>query len=326
MNSPAHSDNPADRLFSVADYTRSFGADLRLRRSALRGEFHRVARGHYFPQEQWDTFRNEERYAVVVAAAAAARRSELVLSHQSAAVLHGLPFLFGPPAEVHFIVPRAAGGRSKPGIRKHAVHLDPRDITLVNGLLVTTVARTVVDLAAALDLQSAVVVADRALSADRRGHLAALATKVELYETWARMLPFRGSVRAKAVIDFATHLAGSPNESASRVNIALSGFPEPVLQHPFIVDGAEVFVDFYFPDQHKVGETDGKVKYFDPVMRDGRTPEQVLWAEKLREDGVRRQVHGFTRWPFSVSVSKVRLRTRLVEFGLPITRPTLRSW
>ncbi|TFD80984.1 hypothetical protein [Cryobacterium fucosi] len=310
----------------MADYTRTFGADLRLRRSAKRGEFHRVSRGQYFPRGQWDTLRNEERYAVVVCAAAAARQRDLVLSHQSAAVLHGLPFLFGPPSEVHFIVPRAAGGRSKPGIRKHAVHIDPRDVTVLNGLQVTTVARTVVDVAAALDLQSAVVVADRALYADRRGQRAVLATKTELYEAWARMLPFRGSARAKAVIDFASHLAGSPNESASRVNIALNGFPEPVLQHPFAVDGAEVFVDFYFPDEDKVGEADGKVKYFDPVMRDGRTPEQVLWAEKLREDGVRRQVHGFARWPFAVSVSRVRLRTRLLEFGLPITRPTLRAW
>ena len=43
------------------------------------------------------------------------------------------------------------------------------------------------------------------------------------------MLPFRGSARAKAVIDLSSHLAGSPNESASRVNIALDGFSEPVL-------------------------------------------------------------------------------------------------
>ena len=48
----------------------------------------------------------------------------------------------------------------------------------------STVARTVVDLAAALDLQSAVVVADRALYVDRVGHSAVLATKTELYEAW----------------------------------------------------------------------------------------------------------------------------------------------
>jgi len=326
MGPSAHPDNPADRLLSVADYTRAFGADLRLRRRAERGDFHRVSRGQYFPRAHWDALPAEERYAVQVCAAAAARQSELVLSHESAAVLLGLPFLFGPPAEVHFIVSQASGGRSKPGIRKHAVSIDSRDITVVNGLQVTTVARTVVDLAAVLDLQSAVTVADRALFVDRGGHAAALATKSDLYESWERMLPFRGSVRARAVIDFASHLAGSPNESASRVNIALNGFPEPVLQHPFVVDGADVFVDFYFPDEDKVGEADGKIKYFDTVMRHGRTPEQVLWDEKLREDGVRRQVHGFARWPFSISVSKGRLRTRLLDLGLPITRPALRAW
>ncbi|TFB98398.1 hypothetical protein E3O59_07340 [Cryobacterium sp. MDB2-33-2] len=55
-----------------------------------------------------------------------------------------------------------------------------------------------------------------------------------------------------------------------------------------------------------MGEADGKIKYFDPVMRDGRTPEEVLWDEKRREDGVRRQVHGFTRWGFSIALSRMR--------------------
>ncbi|MEC5152217.1 hypothetical protein [Cryobacterium sp. GrIS_2_6] len=319
-------DNPADHLLSVADYQHSFDADLRLRRRAERGDFERVRRGLYFPRDRWQSLTADMQYSVRVQAAAAARHVDSVVSHHSAAVLLGLPFLFGPPQDVHFIVPRAGGGRSDPGVRKHAVGIDSRDVVIVNGLRTTSVARTVIDLSATLDLMSAVAIADRALYVDRQRKEPPLTTKAELFEVWQRMLPFRGSARARAVIEFATDLAGSPNESASRVNIALNGFPAPVLQHPFVVDGKEVFVDFYFPDEDKVGEADGKIKYFDPVMRDGRTPEEVLWDEKRREDGVRRQVHGFTRWGFSIAVSRMRLRGRLLELGLPVRRPGLRPW
>ncbi|TFC26246.1 hypothetical protein E3O53_08935 [Cryobacterium sp. TMT2-18-3] len=125
------------------------------------------------------------------------------------------------------------------------------------------------------------------------------------------------------MIDFSSTLSGSPNESGSRVNIALNGFPEPVLQHPFVVEGKTVFTDFYWIDEDSVGEADGKGKYFDPSMRGGRTTAEVVDDEKRREDGVRRQVHAFTRWDFPVGMSQSRLRARLLQLGLLIGRPRL---
>ena len=241
----------------------------------------------------------------------------------SAAVLWGLPTLAGWPPEVHSLTERTRGGRSTPGIRKHALGLDTRDIAVVNGLLVTSVERTVVGLAVTLDLKSAVAMADRSIAVDRRGRILPLTTRARLLETWEGLLPFRGSVRARAVIDFSSTLSGSPNESGSRVNVALNGFPEPVLQHPFVVEGKTVFTDFYWIDENSVGEADGKGKYFDPVMRGGRTTAEVVYDEKRREDGVRRQVHAFTRWDFPVGMSQSRLRTRLLQLGLLFGRPRL---
>ncbi|TFC82252.1 hypothetical protein E3T23_04750 [Cryobacterium cheniae] len=320
-------DSPDDdfspRLLLATDLRRAFGADLRLRRQAERGELHRLARGQYLDTVLWTALNPDQRYAARVRGAADTRQTEHVLSHQSAAVLWGLPTVAGWPSEVHFLTERTRGGRSTPGIRKHALGLDPRDLAVVNGLLVTGIERTVVDLAATADLKSAVAMADRAIAVDRSGRVLPLTTRPRLLETWERMLPFRGSVRARAVIDFASTLSGSPNESGSRVNVALNGFPEPVLQNPFVVDGTTVFTDFYWIDEDAVGEADGKRKYFDPVMLDGRTTAEVVYDEKRREDGLRRQVHAFTRWDFPVGMSQSRLRTRLLQLGLPIGRPRL---
>ncbi|MFC5928136.1 hypothetical protein D6T64_02670 [Cryobacterium melibiosiphilum] len=114
-------------------------------------------------------------------------------------------------------------------------------------VLMTSAARTAVDLAAVLDLKSAVAIVDQMLLVDRAGH-PPLATKDELIDVWQRMLPFRGSVRARAIVDFGVTQSESQLESGSRVNIALSGFPRPELQRHFIVDGADVFTDFFWPD------------------------------------------------------------------------------
>jgi hypothetical protein len=237
----------------------------------------------------------------------------------------GLPMLAAWPAEVHLLVERSSGGRSKPGIRKHALGLTAEDVTVIDGLQVTTVPRTVVDLSATVDLKSAVAAVDRALLVDPHRGFSPLTTKAELLETWERMLPFRGSVRAHAIIEFGTDKSGSPLESGSRVNIALSGFPEPELQHPFIIDGDYYEADFYWRQFNAVGEADGRGKYRDPRMLAGRSAEEVVYLEKLREDAIRRVVSRFTRWDFPIGMNQYRLRSRLLQLGLPMSRPRLRN-
>ena len=81
--------------------------------------------------------------------------------------------------------------------------------------------------------------------------------------------------------------------------------------------------DFYWREYDSVGECDGRGKYFDPVMLDGRSSAEVVYAEKSREDGIRRQVRGFTRWDTSTGLNQYRLRARLLELGLPAGRPRL---
>ncbi len=319
----AQSQNFADGLILASDLSSAFGRDFRLRDRVDRGELARVSRGVYFDAGNWRQLNPDQRYELRVRGAGLQRRGTAVLSHQSAAVLWGLPLLRAWPTDVHFLTQRSAGGRSKPGVRRHALGFDPADVTMIDGLQVTSVARTVVDLAATVDLKSAVAAVDRALFVAKFGRHPVLATKADLLTTWERMLPFPGSARARTVIEFGTEYSGSSLESGSRVNIALCGFPEPELQRVFIIDGTEYNTDFYWLDYDAVGEADGKGKYFDPRMLAGLTPEEALYREKQREDAIRRRVSGFTRWDSPVGMSQYRLRLRLLELGLPTGRPRL---
>jgi hypothetical protein len=323
MTKPRPQPTPLPELLLASDFRQAFGADLRLRRGAERGSLHRIGWGQYTPAGVWAGLDRDHRYALKVRAASHSRAGAFPLSHHSAAVLWGLPLLAQWPDEVHFLTERASGGRSDPGIRKHAVGFGTEDVELRDGVLVTSVARTVIELATVVDLRSAVAAADRALAVDRSGRTPPLTDRATLLETWQRMLPFRGSVRARTVIDFATPLSGSPDESGSRVTIALAGFPEPLLQYPFIVDDREVYPDFFWLARRGVGESDGRVKYFDPVMLAGRTAAEVVYEEKIREDAIRRQVNGFVRWDHSTGMSVPRLTARLAVLGLTPGRPRL---
>ncbi len=194
---------------------------------------------------------------------------------------------------------------------------------MLDGILVTTIERTVIDLAASIDLKSAVAAADRAIHIDRFARRAPLTTRQRLTETYERMLPFNGSARAHAVIMFASEGSGSPEESGSRVNIALNGFPEPELQHPFtILDGRTVEVDFFWREQNAVGECDGRIKYFDDRILRGSS-RQAVYDEKVREDAIREQVRGFVRWDSQTGRNQHRLRVKLLRLGLPLGRPRL---
>lgn len=67
-----------------------------------------------------------------------------VISHESALSVYELSDLL--PHEIHLIVPRSSSRRRK-GIRQHTNKLEKNEITLREGLPITTVARTLADVA-----------------------------------------------------------------------------------------------------------------------------------------------------------------------------------
>ena len=69
-----------------------------------------------------------------------------VISHDSALALYDLSDLL--PARVHITVPRTSS-RRRPELQIHTKRLEPEDVTRYEGLPVTTVPRTLIDVAAA---------------------------------------------------------------------------------------------------------------------------------------------------------------------------------
>ncbi|HEY5319311.1 MAG TPA: hypothetical protein VIJ76_00395 [Galbitalea sp.] len=290
-------------------------------RDAAAGRETRVARGAYIKTPLWAQLGQRGQYLLRIRAVVATRRRSMVLSHWSAAAIHGLPVIGRWPTAVHVIVGPVSGGRSRNGVVKHALTLRDEDVVEVDGLLVTSVARTVLDMAISADPLTAVIAADRALLVDRFRRRPPLASREDLVEAWNRAMPFRGHRRAEHVIEFGETRAESPLESVSRLNMWVIGCPRPVLQQSF--SDAEGYIgdtDFFWPDLQLTGEADGEIKYLDEEMRGGRSADQVVLDEKDREDRIRALRKGMTRWRWEVGVNPSALRAHLVHAGLPMGR------
>jgi very-short-patch-repair endonuclease len=89
-----------------------------------------------------------------------------VLSHETAARLHGLPTAgSGTPAEIHLTLVGGDRGRRRPGLRVHRTEsLHPSEHHRLHALPVTSVARTALDLAAGLGGPALERLVERALS------------------------------------------------------------------------------------------------------------------------------------------------------------------
>lgn len=293
---------------------RTAAARSELGRRVARGDLVRVVRGAYLPAALWRAADREHRFRMRVQAVAAMSSEELVLSHASAAVMWGLPWSGPWPDRVEALASRTYGGHSTATIcrRVPAASGDP---VVIDGLLVTDLARTVVDLARSPGFTRAVVVGDAALNTDVRGSLP-IPRNLDIDALHAALEACRngyGSARARDVLGFVDGLSGSPGESVSRVSCWRAGVPSPVLQQPF----APWFVDFWWPEFGIIGEFDGDKKYLDASMRSGRSAEQVVLDEKRREDDLRRRSRGFARWDWRVANSPAALADRLARAGMP---------
>lgn len=213
----------------------------------------------------------------VAAALLPARTLTAAASHESAAILHGLGLLGRLPEGLVTLTrpPHARGSRaSGKDLRIRAARLFPGHVTKHYGLPVTSVARTVVDLARTSPFMNGVVVADSALHARKTTH-EELASVLEVCSTWS------GARLARRAVAFADHRSESVLESCARVIFDEYGLPKPELQ----VDvGGDQFigrVDFYWREHLTVAEADGLLKYADTK----RALDQLERDQLLREVG-----------------------------------------
>ncbi|WP_300345410.1 hypothetical protein [Nesterenkonia sp.] len=122
---------------------------------------------------------------------------------------------------------------------------------------------------------------------------------------------------------FADPRAESPGESRSRVLIAQLGFACPRLQEPIPLGRSRtVRVDFYWPEAAVVGEFDGRMKYLRSGELSGLSVEEVVYQEKLREDGLRERGLRVARWGWDELAKPERLAAKLRRAGVPQRDPS----
>jgi predicted transcriptional regulator of viral defense system len=154
----------------AAEWQRLGLTQARLRSLTRSGDLARVWHGVYTtrPAVEWAKTNPARGHALLVMAACAAVGRDSTASHQSAALIHGLDLFPAAPNMVFLTRPptRRSGRLRSDGIFFHTAELPDEHVTKIFGTRVTTVARTVVDLARTSSFQSAVVTADSALRAE----------------------------------------------------------------------------------------------------------------------------------------------------------------
>lgn len=287
-----------------------------IRAGVRAGRLERVAWGAYLEssgphddperltREPW----HEERRHALARIRAAARRlhARAVISHQSAALLHGL-WLWRLPEEPHVTQRQKPPGGHARDIVRHSNRLAETDVTTVAGIRVTTIERTVADCLASLPGLDALIIADsglRLLSRARRddpvGSLErALRHRDRILARIESGQP-RGRRRARAVIDVADPLSESAQESRLRWILLMRGFPPPVCQFRVLTRDGPRFTDLAVrldgtplaeATRPVLLEYDGRGKYLKGhgagAGSSAGEASALLLAEKRREDAIR---------------------------------------
>ncbi|HEV7183761.1 MAG TPA: hypothetical protein VGN33_04635 [Leifsonia sp.] len=294
-----------------------------LRRSAKRGEATRVRRGVYASGHDWQSADERTRHLTRMVAVAGTRRDDLVFAGVSAAAVWGLPLVGAWPPTVEALAGPRSGVRSRNGVTWHHWAVPDDELELVGPWMVTSLARTLSDLAKHAPFVAAVAALDHGLKitvTSSNGKVFCGADRDELLDHVRSEPGARGRSRALAAIDFADPLSGSPGESLSRVQMHRLGFAPPLLQSRVPrADGGSDYPDFEWETAY--GEFDGFAKYTRAEYTGGRSPADVVWNEKRREDRLRMRGKAVARWTWEDAWNPSRLRSILMTAGVrPVRR------
>ena len=227
----------------------------------------RIERGYFVlpwsgEQQGWWARQRSEHLRAVAALAGGGATGGL----RSAALASGLPVCSIPPLP-ELLRPPGSGYLNKARVIRRAV--PPQHLAVINGVPVTSLARTAVDVALDLPPAQALVTIDAVL---RRG-VAPTALLSDLQSLGA----VRGCRRARQSIEWADPHAESALESAGRGELMVRGTPRPWCNVSFRMDNVEFRADNWWPELGLVGEADGALKY-------SGDSGNALWSEKLRQE------------------------------------------
>ena len=269
-----------------------------IRGKVMSGSLQRIRRGAY--HDNSEQLSPVQKHVQLIHASLPGTDPTNVVSHASAAVLHGLPV---PASHLDRVwMTRRSSGHGDGGrhLVVRASPLEEGEVTVINGVTVTSLARTAADLARTLPYDWGVILCDAAL---RSG-----LPPAQLPAAIERHPRLRGIVRARTVVDFADARSESPAESMSRATMARAGIADPELQFEIFDSNGEFVArtDFAWPALLLVGEVDGMTKYGD-LLKPGQTAASAVMADKRREEQIRQQGFWVVRWDWSIASDHTQL-------------------
>ncbi|UVI36928.1 DUF559 domain-containing protein [Brevibacterium spongiae] len=201
-----------------------------------------------------------------------ATKGREVFSHLSAALVHGLPIAYSAQTRVEVFRPNVSRKYRHLYVRNREIPSAHRKMLGIYA--VTTMERTLIDIARDYDLDMSVPMLDEAIR--RR-----LTTRPRLEAVLDECPESRGDAAVLRALNLTDGRREAPSESIAAVRFfehGIAGF-EPQVE--FRDDRGEVIarVDFCHRDAKVIIEIDGLEKY----TMDGRNPRESIAAEKTRE-------------------------------------------
>lgn len=254
-----------------------------LRRALAAREIERLRRGAYVGVDPGETpphaaDRERRRAGRAVVAVYRQLTAHHIMSHESAALLHGAP-LWQVPRRVHVIQGYGAKAGAAPDIVRHRSTLSDDEVVVLDHVAVTSLVRTVLDCVSTLPPLDGLVLADWALAQGvrREDLVAALEARTDR----------RHRRRARLVLELADGGAQSPWETRTRYVLLRAGFPRPRTQVPVVTRLGTFHADLGWDGWGPLVEFDGFVKYQDGVLRPGYDADAARFDEKRRDDAIR---------------------------------------
>jgi hypothetical protein len=251
-----------------------------LRRACRAGVLVRIRHGVYSLKEVWEARTLEERHLLLSRMAYEFARADVVLSHVSAALIHGAPLWDLSLTEVHLTRTDRKAGRREGGVVQHRGRLRKGDVVTVDGRQVTSPTRTALDLTTLTDLEHALPAMDHFL---RTGQT----SKEQLREGAAAIARWSNTLGTDLVVNFADGRRESLAESRTAVMLIGTGKPAPEPNFKIRDRYGNVLwrVDFAWPELGVFLEFDGKVKY-QKFLKEGEDVTDAVLREKKREEQI----------------------------------------
>ncbi|WP_411969450.1 type IV toxin-antitoxin system AbiEi family antitoxin domain-containing protein [Geodermatophilus sp. YIM 151500] len=231
-------------LFTSADARRAGHGHDEIRALCSAGTWVRLRRGVFTTAELAATPAGRSHATACLAVQLSLDRPTAVISHGSAARLHGWPVWTGLDRTVRLTDP--AQWRSRPGYRMACAPLPPEHVWERGPYRLTSAARTLVDCAREWPLEDAVVAMDAAL-------LAGATTSAGLRQVATSQQSWRGATQARRAVDLADGRAESPLETLGRLRLVGAELAPDELQVEIRAEGKVVaVVDAWYEESGQV--------------------------------------------------------------------------